>query len=74
MHNIIDWNFNEDRSFLRKGRGPENMNRLQRFAISLIKSKNVKSVAQKMRQLSFNTRMVFDYLKMTKNSCAAEYN
>lgn len=74
VHNIIDWNFNEDRSCIRKGHGPENMTRLRRFAISLIKSKNVKSVAQKMRQLSFNTRMVFDYLKMTKNSCVAEYN
>ena len=72
VHHIIDWNFNEDRSCIRKGHGPENMTRLRRFAISLIKSKKAKSVAQKMRQLSFNTRMVFDYLKMTKNSCATE--
>jgi len=71
VHNIIDWNFNEDRSCIRKGHGPENMTRLRRFAISLIKSKKVKSVAQKMRQLSFNVRMVFDYLKMTKNSTTA---
>jgi hypothetical protein len=27
-------------------------------------------VAQKMRELVCNTRLVFDYLKMTKNSCA----
>lgn len=72
FHNIIDWNFNEDRSCIRKGHGPENMTRLRRFAISLIKSKKGKCVAQKMRQLSFNTRMVFDYLKMTKNSCPQE--
>lgn len=70
VHNIIDWNFNEDRSCICKGHGPENMTRLRRFAISLIKSKKVKCVAQKMRQLSFNTRMVLDYLKMTKNSCS----
>lgn len=72
VHNIIDWNFNEDRSCIRKGYGPENMTRLRRFAISLIKSKKTKCVAQKMRQLSFNTRMVFDYLKMTKNSCVTK--
>jgi hypothetical protein len=39
----------------------------------LIKSKGVKSVAQKMRQLNKNTRLVFDYLRMTSNSCAARH-
>ena len=47
------------------------MTRLRRFAVSLIKSKGVRSVAQKMRQLTLNTRLVFDYLKMTQNSCRA---
>jgi hypothetical protein len=45
------------------------MTRLRRFAISVIKSKGVRSVAQKMRQLNKNTRLVFDYLRMTTNSC-----
>ena len=45
------------------------MIRLRRFAVGLIKSKGVKSVSQKMRQLMRNTRMVFDYLRMTQNSC-----
>lgn len=54
-----------------KGYGPENMTRFRRFAVSIIKSKGVRSVAQKMRELARNTRSVFDYLKMTKNSCAA---
>lgn len=67
-HYILDWNYDEDRSRIRTGHGPENMTRLRRFAIGLIKSKGVRSVAQKMRQLSFNVRIVFDYLKMTKNS------
>jgi hypothetical protein len=44
---------------------------LRRFAIGLIKSKGAKSVAQKIRQLNKNTRLVFDYLRMTNNSCAA---
>ena len=69
-HYIIDWNYDEDRSRIRTGYGPENITRLRRFAVSLIKSKSTGkgSVAQKMRQLTMNTRAVFDYLKMTKNS------
>ena len=69
-HYILDWNYDEDRCRIRTGYGPENITRLRRFAIGLIKSKGVKSVAQKMRQLNKNTRLVFDYLRMTANSCA----
>jgi len=67
-HYIIDWNYDEDRSRIRKAFGPENITRLRRFAISIIKSKNVRSVAQKMRELTMNVRSVLDYLRMTKNS------
>ena len=70
-HYILDWNFDEDRCRIRTGYGPENVTRLRRFAIGLIKSKGVKNVAQKIRQLNKNTRLVFDYLRMTANSCAA---
>jgi len=66
-HYIIDWNFDEDRSRIRKGNGPENITRLRRFAVGVIKSKGVRSVAQKMRQLTRNVRLVFDYLAMTDN-------
>jgi predicted transposase YbfD/YdcC len=72
-HYILDWNYDEDRSRIRTGHGPENVTRLRRFAISIIKSKGVRSVAQKMRELNRNTRLVFDYLRMTKNSCAAGF-
>lgn len=68
-HYIIDWNYDEDRSRIRTGYGPENMTRLRRFAVGVIKSKGVRSVAQKMRELTMNTRLVFDYLKMTRNTC-----
>lgn len=68
-HYIIDWNYDEDRSRIQTGFGPENMTRLRRFAVGLIKSKGVRSVAQKMRELTLNTRLVFDYLKMTQNTC-----
>jgi len=68
-HYIIDWNYDEDRSRIRTGHGPENISRLRRFAVGIIKSKGVRSVAQKMRQLTKNTRAIFDYLKMTQNSC-----
>lgn len=70
-HYVIDWNYDEDRSRISIGHGPENITRLRRFAIGVIKSKTVSSVAQKMRQLTLNVRMVFDYLKMTKNSCSS---
>jgi predicted transposase YbfD/YdcC len=68
-HYILDWNYDEDRSRIRKGYGPENITRLRRFAVGVIKSKGVRSVAQKMRQLTSNVRQVFDYMRMTKNSC-----
>jgi predicted transposase YbfD/YdcC len=70
-HYIIDWNYDEDRSRIRIGYGPENITRLRRFAIGVIKSKGVRSVAQKMRELTRNVRLVFDYLRMTENSCTA---
>jgi predicted transposase YbfD/YdcC len=68
-HYILDWNYDEDRGRIRTGYGPENITRLRRFALGVIKSKNVRSVAQKMRELTRNVRLVFDYLRMTKNSC-----
>jgi predicted transposase YbfD/YdcC len=68
-HWIIDWNYNEDRSTIRTGFGPENVTRLRRFAVSIIKAKGIVNVAQKMRQLNRNVRLVFDYLRMTENSC-----
>lgn len=69
-HYIIDWNFDEDRSRISKGNGPENMTRLRRFAVGVIKmfSDGKTSVAEKMQQLHRNVRMVFDYLRMTLNS------
>lgn len=69
-HYVIDWNFNEDRSRIRTGYGPENTSRLRRFAVGVIQfiSDGKTSVAEKMRQLHRNTRLVFDYLRMTANS------
>jgi predicted transposase YbfD/YdcC len=72
-HYILDWNYDEDRSRIRSGYGPENITRLRRFAIGVIKSKGVLSVAQKMRQLTRNVRSVFDYLRMSENSCASQH-
>ena len=67
---MLDWNFNEDRSRIRTGHGPENVTRLRRFAIGVLKGYGSAktSVAEKMRRLNRNTRLVFDYLRMTKNS------
>ena len=70
VHNIIDWNYDEDRSQIRTGFGPENITRLRRFAVGILKSfqKPTQSIAEMMRKLVFNTRLVFDYLRMTQNS------
>ena len=70
VHYIIDWNYDEDRSRIRTGFGPENITRLRRFAVGILKSfqKPYQSIAEMMRKLSFNTRLVFDYLRMTRNS------
>ena len=73
-HYILDRNYDEARSRIRTGHGPETITRLRRFAIGVIKSKGVRSVAQKMRELTLNVRLVFDYLRMTANSCAAEHS
>ncbi len=68
-HYIIDWNYDEDRSQIRTGFGPENRTRLRRFAIGLLKSKqNNETIPEMMKKLMLNTRAVFDYLKMTRNS------
>jgi predicted transposase YbfD/YdcC len=70
VHYIIDWNYDEDRSQIRTGFGPENITRLRRFAVGILKSfqKPAQSIAEMMRKLSFRTRLVFDYLRMTRNS------
>lgn len=70
VHYIIDWNYNENRSRIRTGFGPENITHLCRFAVGILKSfqKPTQSIAEMMRSLSFRARLVFDYLRMTKNS------
>ena len=72
VHYIIDWNYDEDRSQIRTGFGPENITRLRRFAVGILKSfqKSGQSIAEMMRKLTFRTRLVFDYLRMTQNSTA----
>lgn len=68
-HYVLDWVYDEDRCRIRTGHGPENITRLRRFAISLIKARGVSNVAQKIRELNWNPRLLFDYLRMTQNSC-----
>ena len=69
-HSIIDWNFNEERSRICAGHAPATVTRLRRFAVGILKalSDRKTSIAEKMRRLNRNTRLVFDYLRMTKNS------
>lgn len=66
----IDWHYNQDRSRIRTGHGPENITRLRRFAVGILKHfhKPTGSLAQIMRRLCFRTRTLCDYLRMTENS------
>ena len=72
-HHILDVSYHEDRCNLRTGYGPENMTCLRRFAISTIKNISKKSVAETIRKLNMNTRMVLDYLKVTANTKSITY-
>jgi predicted transposase YbfD/YdcC len=67
-HYILDWNWDEDRGRLRTGHGPENMTRLRRFAVGLIKANSDDSVAATIAKLARRVRRVFDYLLMTDNA------
>lgn len=67
-HYPIDWDYDEDRSRIRTGHGPENVSRLRRFAVALIQSKPARRVAETLRRLNRNVRTVFDYLLMSENA------
>lgn len=67
---MLDHTWDEDRCRIRKGFGPENTSRLRRFAISVLNlhARAKDSIASMTRKLAANNRLVFDYLRMTKNS------
>jgi predicted transposase YbfD/YdcC len=69
-HHVLDMTWDEDRCRIRTGHGPENTSRLRRFAISVLNlhAKPTDSIASMTRRLAAKTRLVFDYLLMTKNS------
>ncbi len=66
-HHSLDWSFDEDRSRIRSGHGPETMTLLHYVAIGLIKDRGL-AVAETMRNLSRNPRRGLDLLKMTANT------
>ena len=69
-HYVLDHTWDEDRCRIRTGHGPENASRLRRFAISVLNlhAKPGESIASMTRRLAAKTRLVFDYLLMTKNA------
>lgn len=73
-HYILDWNWNEDRCTIRTGHGPANITRMRRFATSLIKTISKDTIASTIEKLARSVRLVFDYLRMTKNSQKCMYN
>lgn len=69
-HWVLDHTWDEDHCRIRVGHGPENTSRLRRFAISLLNlhAKPGESIASLTRKLAAKTRLVFDYLLLTKNA------
>jgi hypothetical protein len=67
-HYLLDWNFDEDRGRIRSGHGPENVSRLRRLVLSIIQSKPARRVAETLRMLNRNIRLLFDYLLITDNA------
>jgi predicted transposase YbfD/YdcC len=69
-HHVLDMTWDEDRCRIRTGYGPENTSRLRRFAISVLNLHAAPgdSIASMTRKLAAKTRLVFDYLLMTRNS------
>lgn len=76
VHNIIDWNYDEDRSRIRTGHGPANVTRMRRFAVGVLKSfqKPKQHIPEMLQKLACRTRLVFDYLRMTANSAGKAYS
>ena len=68
LHNVLDNAFDEDRCRIRTGHGPANTTRLRRFAVGVVRAHTDECVAAAMRRLERNPRLVFDYLRMTRNS------
>jgi predicted transposase YbfD/YdcC len=68
-HYTLDWNWDEDRCTIRTGHGPANTTALRRFAIGVIKATSRDTVSATIQRLARNVRLVFDYLRMTENSC-----
>ena len=69
LHRILDDSdsWNEDKSRIRTGHGPENMTRLRRFAIGVIKMHG-KPGAATVRKLHRTPRLLLDYLRMSANT------
>ena len=69
LHRILDDSdaWNEDKSRIRTAHEPENMTRLRRFAIGVIKMHG-KPVTPTLRKLHRTPRLLLDYLRMTANT------
>ena len=61
-HHLLDRSFDEDRSRIHTGHGPDDLTRPRRFAIGLIKASGL-GVAETMRKLARSPRRVPDFLR-----------
>ena len=64
LHWVRDVTFDEDRSQARTGAGPRVLASLRNFAISCLRLAGYKSIAQGLRQLSWNWRASLELLRI----------
>ena len=62
VHYIIDWNYDEDRSCIRTGHGPENITRVRRFAVGILKS--FQKPAQSTQACAPQAAILFDKFRI----------
>lgn len=64
LHWVRDVTFDEDRSQIRKGSGPQVMATLRNLAISLFRLNEIKNIAQAMRDCSYNQANALQFIRL----------
>jgi predicted transposase YbfD/YdcC len=62
LHYVRDVTFDEDRSQIRKGSGPQVMATLRNLAISLFRLHEIKNIAQAVRNCGYNQGSAFQFI------------
>ena len=58
-HYVRDFTYDEDRSQVRTGNGPNSMASLRNFAISLLRLSGINTIASKLREIAARPHLAF---------------